>query len=110
MLSGGKPTFPTCEFSYLDRCSGRWSGFQQNKAELIGLYAIAPSGLKDKCKLPVKKTSSYSFASQKNASDKDPISTTIYHLPSRQLFIFLSLFEKAYNFPEDARLLKSCRR
>jgi len=38
---------------------------QQNKAELIELYAIARSGLKDKYKLLVKKTRSYSFASQK---------------------------------------------
>jgi hypothetical protein len=40
---------------------------QQNKAELIGLYAIARSGLKDKHKLLVKKTRSYGFALQKNA-------------------------------------------
>jgi hypothetical protein len=34
---------------------------QQNKAELIGLYAIARFGLKDKYKLLVKKIRSYSF-------------------------------------------------
>jgi len=37
---------------------------QQNKAEWIGLYAIARSGLKDKYKLLVQKTRSYRFALQ----------------------------------------------
>jgi hypothetical protein len=37
---------------------------QQNKAEVIALYAIARSGLKDKCKILVKKTRSYGFALQ----------------------------------------------
>src|SRR5258708_36011647 len=46
---------------------------QQNKAELTGLYAIARSELKDKYKLLVKKTRSYGFALQKNASDKKPL-------------------------------------
>ena len=38
---------------------------QQNKAELIGLYAIAGSGLKDKYKLLVQKTRRYRFALQR---------------------------------------------
>jgi len=42
---------------------------QQNKAEWIGLYAIARSGLKDKYKLLVQKTRSYGFALQKNAEE-----------------------------------------
>jgi len=41
MLSGGEPTFPTCEFSYLDRVRVDGLVLQQNKAELIGLHAIA---------------------------------------------------------------------
>jgi len=45
---------------------------QQNKAELIGLYAIAQSGLKDKYKLLVKKTRSYGFVLQiKNKISKE---------------------------------------
>ena len=50
---------------------------QQNKAELIGHYAIARSGLKDKYKFLVKKTRSYGFALLKNA-DENPISIGQY--------------------------------
>jgi len=46
---------------------------QQNKAELIGLYAIARSGQKDKYKLLVKKTRSYRFALQKDADKGERI-------------------------------------
>ena len=42
---------------------------QQYKAELIALYAIARSGLKDKYKLLVQKTRSYGFALQKDAEE-----------------------------------------
>jgi len=65
---------------------------QQNKAELIGLYAIARSGLKDKYKLPVQKTRSYRFALQKNASDKNPIS--IGHNVNRRIICANSPFKR----------------
>jgi len=65
---------------------------QQNKAELIGLYAIARSGLEDKYKLLAKKTRSYRFALQKNASDKNPIS--IGHNVNRSIICANSPFKR----------------
>ena len=45
MLSGGKPPFPTCEFSYLDWLRVGRRILQQNKAELIDPFAMPATRL-----------------------------------------------------------------
>jgi hypothetical protein len=73
MLSGGKPSFPTCEFSYLDRLRVDGRTPQQNRAELIGLYPLPDPKLIAKTFVRQRyflKTRSYGFALQKIAVKK----------------------------------------